>query len=121
MGGAFMLAVEVKKLLIGEAISTRKQQKIAEAVKSDPAVHEVVSLKTMVIGPEEVLVAIEVDFEDKATVREVEDAIDRIEARVRDVCPGAKTYIEAERVAAKVTPDKGSAAPPPAPASAAST
>jgi cation diffusion facilitator family transporter len=119
MVGALFLAIEVKGLLIGEAISQRKQARIKEVVTADEAVRSVVSLKTMVIGPEEVLVALEVEFEDKATVPEVEAAIDRVEHRVSEVLPGAKTYIEARSVSAKIARDSGRAPAKVEPAAAA--
>ena len=42
------------------------------------------------------LVAADVLFEPTTTVAELESVIDRIEARIREVVPGAKCYIEAE-------------------------
>jgi len=52
------------------------------------------------MGKDEALVAVDVVFEPETTVAELEGVVDRIEARIREVVPGARCYIEAESLKA---------------------
>lgn len=93
---AFLLAKEVKSMLMGEGLKPRTIERIRNAVQADPAVKQALDIRTMVLGPDMALVAADVLFEPTTTVAELESVIDRIEARIREVVPGARCYIEAE-------------------------
>ncbi len=93
---AFVLAMEVESLLVGEALPARTIERIKEAVTADPLVRRTVDVRTLVLGADEAIVAIDVEFEPQTQVSELEAVIDRIEARIREFVPGARTYIEAE-------------------------
>ena len=93
---AFLLAKEVKSMLMGEGLKPRTVERIRNAVQADPAVKQALDIRTMVLGPDTALVAADVLFEPTTTVAELESVIDRIEARIREVVPGARCYIEAE-------------------------
>jgi cation diffusion facilitator family transporter len=54
---AIFLAVEMKSLLIGESATAESQRRIEEAITSVPGVERLIHIKTMHVGPEEVLVA----------------------------------------------------------------
>jgi cation diffusion facilitator family transporter len=106
---AFLLAMELKSMLLGEGLSSRAVERIKSTVAADPRVRSVVDVRTLVLGADEALVAVDVVFEPDTTVAELEAVVDRIEARIREVVPGARCYIEAESL--KVTLQSDGATP----------
>jgi len=67
-----------------------------------PAIRQCGSLLTMHLGPDDILVNMDVEFIDDLSTDEVEAAIDRIESRVKEAVPAAtKIYIEAKAVKKK--------------------
>jgi len=93
---AIILAVETKNLLVGEAVTQLKRRKILKAVRSFAEVKEVLRLKTMHLSSEEVLVTLEINYQDDLIVDELEKVNDRIEKKIKDIIPQAKVYLEAE-------------------------
>jgi divalent metal cation (Fe/Co/Zn/Cd) transporter len=45
------------------------------------------------LGPAQMLVAVQVDFDDTATAAEVEQVADEVERRIREVFPGARYVV----------------------------
>jgi cation diffusion facilitator family transporter len=93
---AVILALETKKLLVGEAVTPLKRRKILKAVRSFAEVKRVLRLKTMHLSAEEVLVTLEINYRDGLFVDELEKVNDRIEQKIKNIIPGAKVYLEAE-------------------------
>ena len=92
---SIVLAIEMKGLLIGEAASQTKQLAIADAIKDAPEVLGIIHMKTEHIGPDELLVGVKVGFEPSLSVRELADAINGVEQRMRTAVPEARViYIE---------------------------
>ena len=92
---AILLIVEMRSLLIGEGADERHMKKIIHAVDTAPHVTKIIHLRTQHLGPEELLVAAKIDFEDGLSVEQLATAIDDIERRVRVEAPYAKPmYIE---------------------------
>jgi len=92
---AFILAKEMKGLLIGEAATPEDRADLIAAVESHPDVERIIHLRTEHIGPESILVASKVAFRPGLTVAELAQAIDSVEAAMRDVVPEASLiYIE---------------------------
>ena len=97
MGFALALAWESRGLLIGEGVTRRERRKLLDSMTAVDGVVEVLDLRTMHMGPESVLVACEIDFQNGLTTEEIEAIVDDIEAAVRTIVPGAKRiYVEAE-------------------------
>ena len=97
MSFALALALESRALLIGEGVTTRDRDRLLEEIAAVDSVRKVVDLRTMHLGPDSVLVACEIDFENELSTVEVETAIDEVEAVIRAVVPEAKRiYVEAE-------------------------
>jgi cation diffusion facilitator family transporter len=97
---AAFLANENKGLLIGEGISKREYRRISDLVLQIPEVNRIVSLRTMHFAPEDVLVAMEVNLKDGLDTDKIEQIIDKIEQRVKQVIPyinPSKIYIELEQ------------------------
>ncbi|MCA1713231.1 MAG: cation diffusion facilitator family transporter [Actinobacteria bacterium] len=92
---AAVLAVEMKALLIGEAASPAAVDAIRGALVDGQAITRVIHLKTLHLGPEELLVAAKIAVAPGLTLPAVARAIDDAEARVRAVEPLARTmYLE---------------------------
>ncbi len=95
-GVAIFLMIETRALLIGEAVSPAVRTRICDAVESDRAVERVSRLATMHLGPGEILLVVDVQFDQDLTGGALTDAIERIEARIREGDPGIKhIYLEA--------------------------
>jgi cation diffusion facilitator family transporter len=92
---AWFLARESKSLLIGEGVTAGEDARIRAVVKAHPDVLEIVHLRTMHLGPEEVVMAIKVRFNAELTVRTLEARINDIEAALRQELPKLRRiYVE---------------------------
>lgn len=91
---AIVLAIEMKSLLIGESAGTAVDATIRAAIENGPEVQCVIHLRTLHLGPDELLVAAKVDV-DAPDVPALAAAIDAIEARIRGAVPTARlVYVE---------------------------
>lgn len=93
---AVFLAYETKNLLVGEAVTPLKRRRILTAVDSFNEVNKIISLKTMHLSTDEVLVTLEINYQEDIIVEELEKINDRIEKRIIEIIPNAKVYLEAE-------------------------
>ena len=94
-GVAAFLARKTKQLLIGQSVPTAQRAKMIEIIEQSPGVKKLVHLRTMHLGPEEVLVAMKVVVDDAMAAREVSRFVDVIEARLRAEIPILdRIYIE---------------------------
>jgi cation diffusion facilitator family transporter len=93
---ALFLASETRKLLIGEAVTPRRRKEILGCIESHDQVGRVLSLKTMHLSTEDVIVAVEINYKDGLTVDELEDVNDTIEKKIKAFIPNARVYLEAE-------------------------
>jgi cation diffusion facilitator family transporter len=96
-GVALVLAYESKSLLLGESASPEIQQKIAAAVSRVPEVVQVVDLLTMHMGPDDILVTMDLNLKDGLTTDDVEATVDRVEDEIKKAVPQAKRiFVECE-------------------------
>ncbi|ACU74757.1 cation diffusion facilitator family transporter [Catenulispora acidiphila DSM 44928] len=92
---AIILAVEMKSLLVGEGAGKHDVAAIRAAAVDGHTVTDVIHLRTMYLGPEELLVAIKIAVEHDDTAAQVAEAIDAAEARIRAAVPEARLiYLE---------------------------
>jgi cation diffusion facilitator family transporter len=92
---AAVLAVEMKSLLLGEAATPVAQERIKAALMSQPGVESIIHIRTMHLGPDELLVAAKIAVRGSATAAEVAATIDAAEASIRAVEPAAQLiYLE---------------------------
>jgi cation diffusion facilitator family transporter len=94
---ALFLAYETRMLLVGEAVTPYKRRKILKIVRSFEEVDEILSLKTMHLSSDEVLVALEIDYKNGMVVRDLEQINLEIEAKIKEIIPRAKVYLEAQK------------------------
>jgi cation diffusion facilitator family transporter len=96
---AVVLAVEMKSLLLGESASPRVRTLIRTALAEDPCVQQVIHLRTQHLGPDELLVAAKLSFDEGLSIRELADVVDQVEVRVRTAVPEARLiFIEPDVV-----------------------
>lgn len=94
---AILLARETKGLLIGEAARTETVEGIEKLVLAEPLVNQINELLTMHFGPEFILVAITVDFNDACDASSVEEVVGRLDRRIKKEFPRVKrVFVEAE-------------------------
>ncbi|WP_432004245.1 cation diffusion facilitator family transporter [Streptomyces sioyaensis] len=92
---ALVLAAETKSLLLGEAAGPEQVAKIREAVVDGEVVTGVIHMRTLHLGPEELLVAAKIAVRHDDTATQVARAIDAAEARIRAAVPIARViYLE---------------------------
>jgi cation diffusion facilitator family transporter len=107
---AAVLAVETKSLLIGESATKEHVALIKQALVGDPTVERIIHLKTLHIGPEELLVAAKIAVPATESAADVAEAINGAEERVRAAVPIARSiYIEPDldrATAHQATPDQ---------------
>lgn len=84
---AVTLAIETKSLLLGEAASPEAVGRIREALAATEGVNRVIHLKTLHLGPEEVLVAAKIAVEPTDSAAHVAEVINAAEVAIRSVEP----------------------------------
>lgn len=114
---ALVLAAETKSLLLGEAAGLDQIAKIRAAVVDGEVVTGVIHMRTLHLGPEELLVAAKIAVQHDDTATQVARAIDAAEARIREAVPIARViYLEPDiyngaTAAAGADPSKTPGAP----------
>jgi cation diffusion facilitator family transporter len=104
---AIVLGIETKSLLLGEGARPDDVKAISRAIEASPKVTGLIHMKTLFVGPEELLVAAKVGFIAASKLSDVASEIDAIEQRIRTAVPVARViYIEPDvvRVSVKNAP-----------------
>ncbi|MEU2894279.1 cation diffusion facilitator family transporter [Streptomyces albidoflavus] len=92
---AIVLAAETKSLLLGESAGLDEVRKIEAALVDGDTVTRVIHMRTLHLGPEELLVAAKLAVQHDDTAAEVAAAINAAEARIREAVPIARAiYLE---------------------------
>ncbi len=84
---AITLAVETKSLLLGEAASEQSVARISRALDAAEGVRRIIHIKTLHLGPEEVLVAAKIAVEPTDSAARVAAVIDNAEIEIRRAEP----------------------------------
>jgi cation diffusion facilitator family transporter len=91
---AVILVVETKSLLLGESAAPVQQRAIEDALVGG-GVQRVIHLRTMHLGPDELLVGAKISLPPASTLADVAVEIDAAEQRVRSAVPTARViYLE---------------------------
>jgi divalent metal cation (Fe/Co/Zn/Cd) transporter len=105
-GIAVVLAKEMKSLLIGESAAPEVTAAIRAALEATSQVRRVIHLRTLHLGPEDLLVAAKIELDASLCFADVARAIDAAEARVRDQVPSARMiFLEPDVMRAAQGPD----------------
>lgn len=92
---AVVLAVETKSLLLGESATEEARLRIERALTAPDGIESLIHLKTLHLGPEELLVAAKFATVPGATAEQIAQAIDDAEQAVRAAEPTARViYLE---------------------------
>ena len=88
-----LLASESRALLVGKSLDRNVGHRIVALVERDPRVRTVRSLQSMLLGPEDALLALRLNFEDGLTTDDIERAIDDIGRALRREHPELRHVI----------------------------
>lgn len=96
---AGFLALETRSLLVGEAMDPDLVERIREVVAGDERVVDCRNVLTMHFGPDEVLLNLDVAFNQHDSVQEVAETIDRLKEKVRQEYDGfSRIFLETETI-----------------------
>jgi len=92
---AIVLGIETKSLLVGEGANDDDIEKIEQAIVAGPEAERIIHMKTLYLGPDELLVAAKLGFTADQKILEIAAATNVIEQRIRAAVPSARViYIE---------------------------
>lgn len=92
---AITLGIETKSLLVGEGATQADHDRIVDAITGGAEIEKLIHIKTLYLGPDELLVAAKLGFTSDRPLADVAADIDRIELRVRQAVPTARViYLE---------------------------
>ncbi|MGA8113729.1 MAG: cation diffusion facilitator family transporter [Actinocatenispora sp.] len=110
---ASVLAVETKSLLLGESATAANVRAIEAAIVDGPEVERVIHMRTLHLGPDELLVAAKIAVHHDDTAARIAHGIDAVEARIRSAVPIARViYLEPDLFVAEQAPPPGAAEAP---------
>jgi cation diffusion facilitator family transporter len=94
---AGLLAYESQSLLTGEGVQPEVRANLRRLAEAEPGVVRLNELLTMHFGPNDVLVALSLDFEDAQPASAVEGTVSRLERRIKAAHPEVtRVFIEAQ-------------------------
>ncbi|MFI6759040.1 cation diffusion facilitator family transporter [Micromonospora sp. NPDC050417] len=92
---AVVLAIETKSLLLGEGATPEDVARIERAVNEGSEVERIIHMRTLYLGPEELLVAVKIAVRPASSAQDVARDIDTVESRIRSAVPIARViYLE---------------------------
>lgn len=92
---AIILGIETKSLLVGEGASDADVAAIEGAILGGDEVERIIHMKTLYLGPDELMVAAKLALPGEQRLADVSAAIDTVERRIRAAVPAARViYIE---------------------------
>lgn len=92
---AWVLAIEMKSLLIGESATTQMRTRLLKILETSSHVKKVVSLRTQHLGPDQLLVTARVQFDVSLSGSEITKTIDEIHLNIQQQVPiVAAIYLE---------------------------
>lgn len=99
MGVAFVLARESRGLLVGEAADKVLEDGVRAIAEEEVAVTEVIRMLTMHVGPDDILVNLDLRFHANLEVDEVAEAVDRLEVKIKGAFPDIRyLFMEVSKI-----------------------
>ncbi|MDO5118229.1 MAG: cation diffusion facilitator family transporter, partial [Eggerthellaceae bacterium] len=99
MAVAYVLLSETKDLLIGEGLNKPETREVIEIVESNPYVVDCGRVLSMYMGPHQLLITIDANFDLESDAVDILRAVDDIEAQIYKRFPDAtRVFIEAEGI-----------------------
>jgi cation diffusion facilitator family transporter len=87
---AIFLAIEMTAMLVGESALPEEVAAIRKALEDSSGVERVIHLRTMHVGPDELLVAAKIAIHDSDTGAQIARAINEAEVSLRSAVPSAQ-------------------------------
>ena len=109
MGFALFLATQIRRLLIGIGLSPRDVARVRAVLEGDPAVDAILSIESMYLGPQVVLLGVELDVKNDLSGSQVEASLHALEARLIQELPALKYVYLMPRNKARVDATAGEA------------
>jgi len=92
---AIFLAMEMAAMLVGESALPEEVSAIERALNDSSSVERIIHLRTMHVGPDELLVAAKIAIREQATAAQIAAGIDEAERALRSAVPSARyVFIE---------------------------
>ena len=92
---AVILGIEMASLLVGEGANPDDLVRIRDAINSNKDVEALIHIKTLYVGPEELLVGAKIALAKTSKLADVAKAIDAVEKSIRKAVPVARIiYLE---------------------------
>lgn len=92
---AIVLGVETKSLLVGEGANDDVLAQITAAITSVPAGRDIIHMKTLYLGPDELMIGLKIGVSPKLSAAEIAAVINNVETAIRKDVPIARViYIE---------------------------
>ncbi len=93
IAGGFVISAESREFLIGKSIPPQVARQILAFVERDPRIRRVRSLQSMMLGPDDAIIALRVNFIDELTTDHLEREVDLIAAGLRVEFPAIRHII----------------------------
>lgn len=87
---AFFMAKETKHLLIGEAAVEEEIREIEDILKKYPQIEAFGNIKTMHMGPNDIMLGANINFKDDLTIRQIEPIVEEIKQKIVQTNPDIK-------------------------------
>ena len=92
---AIVLGIEMGSLLVGEGATREDLARIRAAIAGHPTVDRIIHLKTLYVGPEELMVGAKIAVSGRLTLADLAPEIDAVEQAIRAAVPAARIiYLE---------------------------
>ncbi len=87
---AFFLGNEIRSLLIGESAEPRLIKEIGTIFEEEESINKVIHIKSLQLGPEDILISVKAEFNHRLTSIEICNLINGIEKDIRQRYPDVK-------------------------------
>jgi len=87
---AFFMAKETKHLLIGESADEEEIEKVVAILKQYPQLENFGNIKTMHMGPNDIMLGANINFKDDLTIRQIEPIVKEIKEKIVQTNPDIK-------------------------------
>lgn len=93
-----IILAESKSLLTGEAVSPVILDAVRDALRTDPRVSKIKEVRSMYLGPDQILLVATLDFRDGTSARQVEELSSNVVSRLHEVEPRiTRLFLRADR------------------------
>lgn len=87
---ALFLGNETKSLLIGESADQKKIEHISQIFRDEESINRLIHIKSLQLGPEDILIDVKVEFNNRLNSVEISNLINGIEKEIRKKYPEVK-------------------------------